>query len=200
MAAQRDYAIGTDDVGPVDAADIEESTTLHLLATLPPPAPALAAELLLGLEPTQALTLCQSSALYQEICDSDSFKERYLRKWLVTASFHKLFRPPIVYHLFRTRVVGDAKTLYERDSGVARTDYTILNMFDSSPVAWSVSLSVANPTAQSSLGGMLHRAVLREGFRHLEFDVQMWGTVHGPHDRSNLTHFFENGEAIELSE
>ena len=206
MAARREYAVGTDDVGRVDAADIETSTALHLFAAVPPPTPAVAADVLLGLEPAQALALCESSPFYQEICDSDGFRERYQNKWFVLAEFTTrgvaVFPAHIdrryTYRLLRTRVVGDAKTLYERDTGVGRTDYNMLNAFDTSPNEKYVEFNMVNPTAQSSLGGMMDRAVRRQGIAYLGFDVIFLSVSASP--STNFTHFFENGEAIELSE
>ncbi len=198
MATQSQYAFRSDDLGTVDAVDIEASTALHLLAAVPPRNPAVAEEVLLGLEPAQAVALYDSSSFYQEIGDSDGFRERYRRKWLVVALVNTRFNPDLTYHLFRTRVVGDVKTLYEEDTDVARADYTMLNSHDTSTDIRVALFSMVNPTAQSSLQGMMGRTFLIRGVPHLEFDVHLLDRPPSqPHD---FTHYFENGEEIKLSE
>ena len=198
MAARRGYAVGTDDVGTVAAGNIEVSTSLHLLAEVPPPDPAVAAEVLLGLEPAKALALCESSPFYQEICDSDGFRERYQTKWMVRASAATLTAGSFTYHFLRTRVVGDIKTLYERDTGVSRTDYMMLYEVPTVDDFGYIEVSLVHPTAQSTLGGMIGGAVLRQGVPYLGFDV-LAETV-PPSQPAQFTHYFASGESIELSE
>ena len=203
MAALREHAVGTDDVGPVAAADIEESTALHLFATVPPPAPALAAELLLGLEPTQALALCESSPFYQEICDSDGFKERYQDKWHVKvrvagpAAIAWVAGPTTAfkreYSLFGTRNIADVKGIYEREFGLERTGYTLFN-------AGAISGRPFVPTAQSSLGGMVTDVSGDAAHPFIEITLQAIPRALGTQLDRELMHWFANGDKIELSE
>ncbi len=177
MASRHDYTVGTDDVGSVAAADIEVATNLHLLAEANPPfSPEVAAVVLLTLQPAQALALCESSPFYQEICDSDGFKDRYNKKWHVTIQLvdHDR-RIQKSYSILRTRTVGDVKLLFEKEFGIARTDYVLL--------------ADTEPTAQSVLGGMTKSLGL------LMFNV--FALAGGG---NTLTHWFANGDKIELSE
>ncbi len=197
MAVRRDFAIGTDDVGTVTATDIEASTLLHLFAAVPPPAPVVAEIVLLDLEPAQALALCESSPFYQEICDSDGFKERYNKMWHTAVHLVDQARNRKVYSLFRTRTVGDVKGLYEREFGVARTEYTLMHLpAGPGSVARYMARDVV-PTAQSILGGMTkipHEVVVDSWL--LMFNA----FAREPRSDDILTHWFANGETIELSE
>ena len=195
MAARRQYAVGTDDVGRVDAADIEVSTTLHLLAEANPPfSPEVAAVVLLTLQPAQALALCESSPFYQEICDSDGFKERYEKKWHVSVHLVDQASNRKGYSLFRTRTVGDVKGLYEREFGVARTEYMLLHV---PPGPGQVRRWIENimPTAQSILGGMAKIAQGSDSWL-LMFNA----FAREPRSVDTMTHWFANGDMIELSE
>ena len=192
LMGRRSYAVGEDDVGTVAAADIEESTALHLFAEVPPPATALAAEVLLGLEPTQALALCESSAFYQEICDSDGFKERYRRMWHVRVGLVGLRGYLREYFLLSTRNVGDVKGLYEQEFDKERTGYTFFY-----PPAWS-GKEMTVPTAQSLLGGLAQPPQEGDWLARTRFDVTIRPFA-APVDRP-LTHYFANGDKIELSE
>ena len=195
MAALREYAVGTDDVGRVDAADIEVSTALQLLAEDPPPARDVAEEVLLGLEPAQALALCESSPFYQEICDSDDFRERYKNEWHIKVHLVNRRGDRNEYSLFHTRDAADAKELYERDTGLARTEYTFFNMPSLRPVNQGGGVWVT-PSAQSSLGGMASRSSVETGL-FVRFDVASNIVGLSP---LTLTHWFANGETIDLSE
>ncbi len=198
MASRHDYAVGTDDVGTVAAVDIEVSTALHLFAAVPPRDPAVAEEVLLGLEPTQALALCESSSFYQEICDSDGFKDRYRFEWHVRVHLANLGGDRIDVSLFRTRVVGDIKEIYERSTRLARTEYTFFKRMNLDRTLQRLQLEV--PTAQSSLGGMATPSCFDENRLSVRFDVvQDDQTVVPLRDRT-LTHWFANGETIVLSE
>ncbi len=187
MAARRDYAVGTDDVGRVDAADIEVSTTLHLLAEANPPfSPEVAAVVLLTLEPAQALALCESSPFYQEICDSDDFRERYNKKWHTRVHLVDSGRGiQKEYSVLRTRTVDDVKVLYEKEFGITRTDYAFFHY-----VPGRIN---TEPTAQSVLGGMLSQVEHQSWL--LMFQVSALRRGDG-----TLTHWFANGDKIELSE
>ncbi len=190
MAVRRDYAVGEDDVGTVAATDIEASTLLHLFAAVPPPAPVVAELVLLDLEPAQALALCESSPFYQEICDSDGFKERYQNKWHIRVHLTDQASHQKAYSLFRTRTVGDVKGLYEGEFGLARTDYMILRLVPGTYMTENVV-----PTAQSSLGGMA-----KEISRVRDRWLLMFTAFGSPPGSRPLTHWFANGESIELSE
>ena len=192
MQRRRVFAVGTDDVGRVDAADIEVSTALQLLAEDPPPARDVAEEVLLGLEPAQALALCESSPFYQEICDSDGFKERYRRMWHVRVGLVDLRGFLREYFLLSTRNVGDVKGLYEQDFEKERTGYTFFYPPRMSGKAMTV------PTAQSLLGGLAQPPQEGDRLAWTRFDV-MIRPFAAPVDRI-LTHYFANGESIELSE
>ena len=187
MSFRRGYAFGSDAVGPVDAAEIEESSALRLFAEVPPEDPAVAANVLLGLEPAQALALYQASSFYQEICDSEDFRERYMLKWIINVNMTSLRADTKVYPLFRTRVLGDANGLYERDIGLARTEYTLSR--------WGGRRQVV-PTAQSSLGGMADCG----GGRDDAYWILMVDVAFYQAGAPLLMHWFANGETIELSE
>ncbi len=185
MATARDWhAVGSDDMGSVAVADIED-LPLHLLAEVPPEDPVVGADILLGLEPAQALALCESSPFYQEVCDRSEFKRRYLFKWHTTV----YLRGPHglrIWHLLKLRTIGDVKGLYEQEFGVARTDYMLVK-----PTVRLASGYFAHvvPTAQSTVGG-----VPRSG-PGIELDI-----LPGAPRDATLTHWFANGESIELSE
>ncbi len=192
MQRRRVFAVGTDDVGRVDAADIEVSTALQLLAEDPPPARDVAEEVLLGLEPAQALALCESSPFYQEICDSDGFKERYRRMWHVRVGLVDLRGFLREYFLLSTRNVGDVKGLYEQDFEKERTGYTFFY-----PPEWS-GKAMTVPTAQSLLGGLAQPPQEGDRLAWTRFAVTIRPFA-APVDRI-LMHYFANGETIELSE
>ena len=191
MSFRRGYAFGSDAVGPADAAEIEESSALRLLAEVPPEDPVVAADVLLGLEPAQALALYQASSFYQEICDSEDFRDRYMLKWIVNVNMTSLRADTKVYPLFRTRVLGDANGLYERDIGLARTEYTL--------VTWVPRIHGRRvvPTAQSSVGGMAPRGLRGDTTWILTVDVVFPILIE---NAPLLMHWFANGETIELSE
>ncbi len=197
MASRRDYVIGTDDVGSIAVADIEEGTALHAFAEAPPEDPDVASDLLFNLEPAQVLALCESSPFYQEICDSNSFKARYRLKWHILVTLVRRF-PTLqgseleTYFLLDTRTVGDVKELFVRDTGLARTDYTLVM----SPPQRAADMTTIQPTAQSLLKAMTHP-------QRVEGNIRLLGLVVQPtHHVSSisLTHYLENGETIELSE
>ena len=203
MAARRQYAVGTDDVGRVDAADIEASTLLHLFAAVPPPAPVVAEIVLLDLEPAQALALCKSSSFYQEICDSDGFKERYQDKWHVKvmvagpAAIAWVAGPTTAfkreYSLFGTRNIADVKGIYEREFGLERTGYTLFN-------AGAIYGRPFVPTAQSSLGGMVTDVSGDAPHPFIGITLQAIPRALGTQLDRELMHWFANGDMIELSE
>ncbi len=198
MAFRHDYAVGTDDVGPVDAADIEELPALKDLAEVPPEDPDVAGAVLLGLEPAQALALCESSPFYQEICDSDGFKDRYRFKQHVNVLLQNLRGDRTTYSLFRTRVVGDVKELYERDTGLVRTEYMMIKLGSIHWVAASAAHELAVPTAQSLLGSVANLSSPTWGSRSfVRFDVVKYSSIS---NAPTLTHWFANGEKIRLSE
>ena len=190
MASRHLYAVGTDDAGSIAAADIEVGTVLHTLAASPPDDPVVAIEILLGLEPAQALALCESSDFYQEICDRWSFKDQYRFDWHVKVQLVGLGVDQTTYSLFRTRDVGDAKELYERDTGLARTEYAF---FLRQVPARTTRDVFQTPTAQSSLGGVTALAVV-------QFNVVRADQTVVSFPDQTLTHWFANGETIELSE
>ena len=184
MAAPRQHVFAEDVVGPVAAANIEDSTALQRLAAVPPKDLADVEEVLLGLEPAQALALCRASDTYQDVCDRDDFIEEYRKKWMVDIRLVFGVGEIEGYSLFRTRNVGDVKYLYERDVVVASTGYT----FFYGHGIWAGALV---PTAQSSLGGMSRPTVMS--------DI-VWLSVAPRRMNWPLTHWFANGERIELSE
>ncbi len=192
MAARRDYAVGTDDAGTVAAADIEASTLLHLFAAVPPPAPVVAEIVLLDLEPAQALALCESSPFYQEICDSDGFKERYQDKWHVKVRVSGPIAHIREYSLFGTRNIADVKGIYEREFGLQRTGYTLFN-------AGGLYGRPLVPTAQSSLGGMV-TDMSGDPTPFIGIRLQAIPRELGTQLDRELMHWFANGETIELSE
>ncbi len=198
MAVRFDYAVGTDDVGTVSAADIEASPLLQLLAEDPPADPDARAVALLGLEPAQALALCESSDLYEEICDNVGFKDQYRFEWHVSVHL-ALGGDRMDVSLFRTRVVGDIKEIYERNTRLARTEYTFFKRMNLDLVYYQ-RLQTVVPTAQSSLGGVATPSFFDDTRLSVRFDVvQDAQTVVPLRDRT-LTHWFANGETIELSE
>ncbi len=195
MASRYDFAVGTDDVGPVDAVVIEESSALHLYASDPPEDPAVAAGILIGLEPARALALCELSDVYKKICDDEGFKERYRKRWHIRVRLlgfvGRGFREG--FSLFGTRNVGDFKELHEKAYDLERTDYTLF-YHDS----FFIGDSFIVPTAQSSLGGMIMFVKQSPYNVTLRFDFQIRAPGM-PLDR-NMTHWFANGKRVELSE
>ena len=190
MAARRGYAVGTDDVGTVDAADIEESTALHLLAEVPPRSAAAASGVLLELEPAQTLALCESSPFYQGICESDGFREWYEKTWHVVVQLVDYDRRiQKEYSILRTRTVDVVKVLYEKEFGIARTDYVLFHFVP--------GRADTEPTAQSVLGGMSKSQVEHH---RLESWLLMFNVFALGHGGDTLTHWFANGDKIELSE
>ncbi len=190
MAARRGYAVGTDDVGTVAAADIEVSTALHLLAEVPPQSAAAASGVLLELEPAQTLALCESSPFYQGICDSDGFREWYEKTWHVGVHLVDSGRGiQKEYSVLRTRTVDDVKVLYEKEFGIARTDYAFFHYVPGS--------ANTEPTAQSVLGGMSKSLVEHQRLESWLLMFQVSALRRGD---GTLTHWFTNGDKIELSE
>ena len=126
----------------------------------------------------------------QEICDSDGFKERYQKKWHVRVHLTDQASHQKVYSLLRTRTIGDVKGLYEVEFGLVRTDYMILRLVPGTYMTENVV-----PTAQSSLGGMTKEISPRHDSRLL-----MLTAFGSPPGSRPMTHWFANGEAIELSE
>ncbi len=177
----------TDDAGlTADAEEKEPVAESHVLQQLAERRgdTDIGKNLLLQLEPSEVSRLCRTSSFYQEICDTDTFQQLYRNEWFVDVAVLDLMGSRHDYSLIRTRLAGQVKMVYERDTGMDRSSY---NMFFGGHYF----------TAQSVLAGMI--TPVPEGTSaKLVFHVSL--RLGGPQGVRVMRHWFANGTTLDVSQ
>lgn len=176
-------AVAIEDPVPLDDAAREAALRTQTLGN-----PDIAERIMLEINPQQLPQICALSSFFADICRSASFRRAYQDRWFIRVRFLSLDQGTTDLQFFKTRAMREVKAALE--AALQRP-----------PNSTELTFGGGNPTAQSSLAGML-RYVSRNMPPFADGDMKIYYRYRfgAPYSRTSISrHWLEDGTFIDVS-